>query len=134
MRTHSATLVEQSELVSHELIRVAVLWLEQWYEGLEDASRLFFGEHNTEKMFEVLDPLHRMLQKGPEPMRKASFNNAFGRELGDAYEWVLNYRRTKDITNLNQAWDVYYNVFRKISRQLPQLQNLELLFVSPKLD
>lgn len=134
MRIHSATLVEQSELVSHELIRVAVLWLEQWYEGLEDASRLFFGEHNTEKMFEVLEPLHKMLQKGPETMREASFNNAFGRELADAYEWVLNYRRTKDITNLNQAWDVYYNVFRRISRQLPQLQSLELLFVSPKLE
>lgn len=134
MRIHSPTLVEQSELVSHELIRVAVLWLEQWYEGLEDASRLFFGEHNTEKMFEVLEPLHKMLQKGPETMREASFNNAFGRELADAYEWVLNYRRTKDITNLNQAWDVYYNVFRRISRQLPQLQSLELLFVSPKLE
>lgn len=134
MRIHSATLVEQSELVSHELIRVAVLWLEQWYEGLEDASRLFFGEHNTEKMFEVLEPLHKMLQKGPETMREASFNNAFGRELADAYEWVLNYRRTKDITNLNQAWDVYYNVFRRINRQLPQLQSLELLFVSPRLE
>lgn len=134
MRIHSPTLVEQSELVSHELIRVAVLWLEQWYEGLEDASRLFFGEHNTEKMFDVLDPLHKMLQKGPETMREASFNNAFGRELADAYEWVLNYRRTKDITNLNQAWDVYYNVFRRIGRQLPQLQSLELLFVSPKLE
>lgn len=134
MRIHSATLVEQSELVSHELIRVAVLWLEQWYEGLEDASRLFFGEHNTEKMFDVLDPLHKMLQKGPETMREASFNNAFGRELADAYEWVLNYRRTKDITNLNQAWDVYYNVFRRIGRQLPQLLSLELLFVSPKLE
>lgn len=134
MRIHSPVLVEQSELVSHELIRVAVLWLEQWYEGLEDASKLFFGEHNTEKMFEVLEPLHKMLQKGPETMREVSFNNAFGRELADAYEWVLNYRRTKDITNLNQAWDVYYNVFRRISKQLPQLQSLELQFVSPKLE
>lgn len=134
MRIHSATLVEQSELVSHELIRVAVLWIEQWYEGLEEASRLFFGEHNTEKMFEVLEPLHKMLQKGPETIREAAFNNAFARELADAYEWVLNYRRTKDITNLNQAWDVYYNVFRRISRQLPQLKSLELLFVSPKLE
>lgn len=133
MCIHSAKLVEQSDLVSNELIRVAVLWSEQWYEGLEDASRLFFGEHNTEKMFEVLEPLHNMLQKGPETMREASFNNSFGRELADAYEWVLNYRRTKDITNLNQAWDVYYNVFRRISRQLPQLQSLELQFVSPKL-
>ena len=58
--------------MSHELIRVAVLWLEQWYEGLDDASRLFLGEHNTEKMFEVLDPLHKMLKKGPETMREAS--------------------------------------------------------------
>jgi FKBP12-rapamycin complex-associated protein len=134
MRAHSANLVDQAELVSHELIRVAVLWLEQWYEGLEDASRLFFGEHNTDKMFDVLEPLHQMLQKGPETMREQSFTSAFGRELADAYEWVLNYRRTKDITNLNQAWDIYYSVFRRISRQLPQLQSLELQYVSPKLE
>lgn len=134
MRLHSPTLVQQSELVSHELIRVAVLWLEQWYEGLEDALRLFFGEHNTEKMYEVLEPLHRMIQTGPQTIREALFASAFSRELADAYEWVLNYRRTKDISNLNQAWDVYYSVFRRISKQLQQLQTLELEFVSPLLE
>lgn len=134
MRLHSPVLVDQSELVSHELIRVAVLWHEQWHEGLEDASRLFFGEHNPDKMFEVLEPLHQMLQKGPETLRESSFANAFGRELADAYEWVLNFRRTKDITNLNQAWDIYYNIFRRISKQLPQLLSLELQYVSPKLE
>ena len=30
-------------------------------------------------------------------MREASFNNAFGRELADAYEWVLNFRRQKTL-------------------------------------
>ncbi|KAG5419194.1 TOR1 [Candida metapsilosis] len=134
MRFHSASLVDQAEIVSTELIRVAVLWHEQWYEGLEDASRLFFGERNTSKMYEVLEPLHRMLQKGPETMREQAFANAFGRELADAFEWVLNFRRTKDMTNLNQAWDIYYNVFRRITRQLPQLVTLELQFVSPLLD
>lgn len=79
MRFHSASLVDQAEIVSTELIRVAVLWHEQWYEGLEDASRLFFGERNTSKMYEVLEPLHRMLQKGPETMREQAFANAFGR-------------------------------------------------------
>ncbi|KAI0461879.1 hypothetical protein LJB42_004483 [Komagataella kurtzmanii] len=133
MRIHSPTLVEQSELVSEELIRVAVLWYELWYEGLEDASRLFFGEHNTEKMFLVLEPLHKLLDKGPETLREISFQNAFGRELNDAFNWVLNYRNTKDIANLNQAWDIYYNVFRRINRQLPQLKTLELQYVSPKL-
>ena len=40
MREHSPGLVEQAELVSQELIRVAVLWHELWHEGLEEASRL----------------------------------------------------------------------------------------------
>lgn len=133
MRIHSPVLVEQAELVSHELIRVAVLWHELWYEGLEDASRQFFGEHNTEKMFETLEPLHELLAKGPETLKEIAFQNSFGRDLNDAYQWIMNYKRTKDISNLNQAWDTYYNVFRRISRQLPQLQALELQQVSPKL-
>lgn len=41
LREHSPTLVEQANLVSHELIRVAVLWHELWHEGLEEASRLY---------------------------------------------------------------------------------------------
>lgn len=40
MREHSPKLVQQADLVSHELIRVAVLWHELWHEGLEEASRL----------------------------------------------------------------------------------------------
>ncbi|CUS21363.1 LAQU0S03e00848g1_1 [Lachancea quebecensis] len=133
MRIHSSILVDHAEIVSHELIRVAVLWHELWYEGLEDASRQFFGEHNTERMFATLEPLHEMLKRGPATLREISFQNSFGRDLNDAYEWVMNYKRNKDITNLNQAWDIYYNVFRRISRQLPQLQTLELQHVSPKL-
>lgn len=40
MREHSSALVQQAIMVSEELIRVAILWHEQWHEGLEDASRL----------------------------------------------------------------------------------------------
>ena len=36
----------QAMLVSEELIRVAILWHELWHEGLEEASRLYFGERN----------------------------------------------------------------------------------------
>lgn len=133
MRVHSAVLVEQAELVSFELIRVAVLWHEQWHEGLEDASRFYFGEHNIEKMFATLEPLHAMLDKGPETLREVSFQTAFARDLHDAYSWIQSYKRTNDVAHLNQAWDIYYNVFRRISRQLPQPQPLELQYVSPKL-
>lgn len=35
-----------------------------WHEGLEEASRLYFGEHNIEGMLKVLEPLHEMLEEG----------------------------------------------------------------------
>jgi phosphatidylinositol kinase/protein kinase (PI-3 family) len=43
LRKHSATLVEQAQMVSQELVRVAILWNEMWHEGLEDASRFHFA-------------------------------------------------------------------------------------------
>lgn len=136
MRAHdqtSALLVSQAEMVSQELIRVAVLWHEQWHEGLEDASRCFFVEHNIPKMFSTLEPLHAMLEKGPTTLREISFQTAFGRDLHDAYGWAQNFKRTNDMSHLNQAWDIYYSVFRRISRQLPQLLSLDLQYVSPTL-
>lgn len=133
MRMHSSVLVDQAELVSHELIRIAVLWNELWYEGLENASRQYFGEHNIEKMFATLEPLHELLNNGPETLREISFQNHLGRDLMEAYKWVTKYKITYDNSNLNQAWDIYYNVFRKISKQVSQLETLELQHVSPKL-
>ncbi|KAL1876357.1 hypothetical protein VTK73DRAFT_9536 [Phialemonium thermophilum] len=133
MRQHSAKLVEQADIVSHELIRVAVLWHEQWHEGLEEASRLYFGDHNIEGMFKTLEPLHEQLERGPETLREVSFAQAFGRELTEAREWCKQYESTQDVNDLNQAWDLYYQVFRRISRQLVQMTSLELTYCSPKL-
>ncbi|KAJ3318282.1 phosphatidylinositol kinase- protein kinase tor1, partial [Blyttiomyces sp. JEL0837] len=133
MRLHSALLVEQALLVSQELIRVAILWHEMWHEGLEEASRLYFGDQNVEGMFATLEPLHNMLERGPETLREISFNQAFGRDLQEALDWCKKYKRTQNLNDLNQAWDLYYHVFRRINKQLPPLTTLELQYVSPKL-
>jgi FKBP12-rapamycin complex-associated protein len=133
MRAHSSKLVDQADMVSNELIRVSVLWHEMWYEALEDASRAYFNDHDVEKMFTILDPLNEMLQKGPTTIREISFTNAFGKDINDANGWLHQFKRTKDVTYINQAWDLYYTVFRRISKQLPLLQNLDLQHVSPKL-
>lgn len=133
MRQHSANLVAQADVVSHELIRVAVLWHEQWHEGLEEASRLYFGDQNIEGMFQTLEPLHSLLERGPETLREISFAQAFGRDLREAREWCHQYETSRDLNDLNQAWDLYYQVFRRISRQLPQVTTLDLTYCSPKL-
>ncbi|KAG0044728.1 phosphatidylinositol kinase- protein kinase tor1 [Gryganskiella cystojenkinii] len=133
MRVHSPLLVEQALLVSQELIRVAILWHEMWHEGLEEASRLYFGDRNINGMLAQLEPLHLMLQRGPETLREISFNQAFGRDLKEAQECCIRYGQSQDINDLNQAWDIYYQVFRRIAKQLPQLSTLDLPYVSPQL-
>ncbi|EGC32838.1 protein kinase, atypical group [Dictyostelium purpureum] len=133
MRKHSATLVDQALPVSQELVRTAILWLEMWYEGLEEASRQYFGDHNPEAMLATLAPLHQILEKGPETTSETSFLQAFGRDLQEALEWSKKYEKTRKEGDLNQAWDLYYQVFRRIYKQLPQMSSLELQYVSPKL-
>jgi serine/threonine-protein kinase mTOR len=54
MKEHSHTLVQQAVLVSDELIRISILWHERWHEGLEEASRQYFGERNTAGMIQEI--------------------------------------------------------------------------------
>merc|ERR1719357_2056716 len=133
MKEHSESLVNQAVMVSDELIRVAILWHEQWHEGLEEASRLFFGERDVAGMFATLEPLHAMMDKGPQTLKETSFSQSYGNDLNEAQKWCKRYKVSNNIRDLNQAWDLYYHVFRRISRQLPQLTQLELQYVSPKL-
>eukprot|EP01122_Echinamoeba_exundans_P010671 TRINITY_DN4046_c0_g1_i4.p1 TRINITY_DN4046_c0_g1~~TRINITY_DN4046_c0_g1_i4.p1 ORF type:complete len:2948 (+),score=528.09 TRINITY_DN4046_c0_g1_i4:172-9015(+) len=133
MRQHSSPLVDQALLVSRELIRVAILWPEMWYEGLEDASRLYFGERNVDGMLATLAPLHKSLEAGAETPSEASFQSAFGRELGEAHEWCKKYMLSRNDADINRAWDLYYHVFRRINKQLPVMTTLELKNVSPLL-
>ncbi|XP_020086675.1 serine/threonine-protein kinase TOR isoform X1 [Ananas comosus] len=133
IRQHSGVLVDQAQLVSKELIRVAILWHEMWHEALEEASRLYFGEHKIDGMLATLEPLHAMLEEGPETLKETSFIQTYGRELLEARECCLKYRSTGKDAELTQAWDLYYHVFRRIDKQLPSLTTLDLQTVSPEL-
>lgn len=133
MRAHSATLVDQALLVGQELIRVAILWEEMWHEALEEASKLYFGEHNIPAMFGVLEPLHELVEKGSKSSCETLFIQSYGHELKEARELGVRYKQTGNSNDLNAAWDLYYQVFRRINKTLPQLKGLELKNVSPKL-
>ncbi|XP_047975858.1 serine/threonine-protein kinase TOR-like isoform X1 [Salvia hispanica] len=137
VRQHSGILVDEAQLVSTELIRVAILWHEMWHEALEEASRLYFGEHNIEGMLNVLEPLHNMLEEGAarnnSTIKEKAFIQAYRHELLEAYECCMRYRRTGNDADLTQAWDLYYHVFRRIDKQLQTLTTLDLQSVSPEL-
>ena len=91
---------------------------------------------NTDGMIETLYPLHMMMgdvADGTATLREVAFHQSFGRELQEAFEWVLRFQRTRDENNLHQAWDIYYTVFRRIGKMNAQLTKLELLDTAPKL-
>ncbi|XP_061978009.1 serine/threonine-protein kinase TOR isoform X1 [Populus nigra] len=137
VRKHSGVLVDQAQLVSTELIRVAILWHEMWHEGLEEASRLYFGEHNIEGMLKVLEPLHKMLEEGAVKenitIKERAFIEAYQHELLEAWDCCMKYKRTVKEAELTQAWDLYYHVFRRIDKQLQAMTTLDLQSVSPEL-
>ena len=115
-------------VVSQELIRVAILWHEMWHEGLEEASRLYFTDHNPDGMIAHLEPLHELLEKvsyifnsqrpyltcfcvkGPRTARETSFAQVFGRDLHEAHEACKRYRRNGEARDLERAWEIYYGV------------------------
>ncbi|KAF9437779.1 phosphatidylinositol kinase- protein kinase tor1 [Entomortierella beljakovae] len=135
MRLHSPTLVDQASMVSQELLRVAILWHEMWEDGLEEALTLNSqgGRNNIEIILDVLEPLHQMILKRPETHHEASFAKAFGRELKEAYDCCARFRQKKDVNELNQAWDIYLQIYQRI-KKLPKLSTLELPYVSPQLE
>ncbi|KAK2968905.1 hypothetical protein RJ640_018597, partial [Escallonia rubra] len=130
VRQHSGVLVNQAQLVSKELVRVAILWLESWHDELEEASRYYFGEHNIEGMLKALEPMHEMLEEGvmrnDTTLKEQAFIQAYHHELLEAYECCMKYKRTGKEAELTQAWDLYYHVFRRIDKQLASLTTLDL--------
>ncbi|KAJ6985134.1 hypothetical protein NC653_023190 [Populus alba x Populus x berolinensis] len=120
VRQHSGVLVDQAQLVSSELVRVAILWHEKWHEGLEEASRLYFGEHNIEGMLKALEPLHKMLEEGAMKenitIKERAFIEAYRHELLEAWECCMKYKRTLKEAELTQS----------VSPELVECRDLEL--------
>lgn len=53
---------------------------------------------------------------------------AYGRDLMEAQDWCRKYMRSGNVKDLTQAWDLYYHVFRRISKQLPQVDETMRLY------
>lgn len=133
IRADHPQLVDQVLLITNELIRVSVSWGEIWLEGLEEASKRFFGDKNVSGMFSVLNFLHSTLERGPETHLEHSFYRLYQKQLKEARDWCTQYQKTLNIVDLNQAWDLYYVVFRDLSKSLSGLSTVDLGQASPKL-
>jgi serine/threonine-protein kinase mTOR len=162
MRKNDYQLVEEAEMVSRELMRVAISPHEFWHEGLERAAQLYIGDKDIDGMIEVLLELHESMNKifnssrgathtdtdadfaevtpitasdvdTQTSLRDISFRHSYGRNLQMAGEWLGRFCQTREVVFLHQAWDLYQKVFKQISGQIKDFLKLELRHVSPAL-
>ena len=53
--------------------------------------------------------------------------------LQEAFDWCTKYRASGRSADLQQAWDLYYHVFRRLFRQIQARTTLDLNHVAPAL-
>ncbi len=134
MKLHSPLLVEQALLVGQELIGASVVLHEQWLEGLEDAAGFFYTSENIPAFLKRLAPLHAELTQCKfETRHQVAFQQDFGADLQEALALCENYRASRDIVDLNDAWECYARVYYKLKKRIPKLRKLNLQHVSPAL-
>jgi len=60
-------------MISDELIRCAIVLAEIWYEAIEEASRIYFGQNDAKAMMNYLAPYHKIMENKAETMNEISF-------------------------------------------------------------
>eukprot|EP00727_Mastigamoeba_balamuthi_P014068 m51a1_g9284 putative phosphatidylinositol kinase tor2 (2481) ;mRNA; r:2709-12776 len=133
IRATAGALVDQAVLISHEFVHLAVVWHEMWFVGINEASRLCYEEHNMEGMMAVLNPLYSYLDKGAESPLEESFQQNFGQDLQVARRWIKQHQRTRDFTDLQHGWDIFYNVFGALEKLMKNMTTIEVKQAAPKL-
>ena len=133
MMEHSSTLMIQALEMCSELIRSAILLNEQWYETIDEATRICYSTDNVHGAVKLLLELHEQMATPPETMSEIAFHQMYGSSLKQAESWLKRFKETSNELDLNQAWEIYYYVCRAVCDKVFEMQSLELRNVSPKL-
>ena len=118
MRRRFDALVQQAHLVASELIRTAALWSEQWQDALTEACSMYVARDDVAGMIATLEPFHRMTRGPPQTLAEVTFQQAFGRQLEDAWRCVQRYRRGGSRADLDAAWVLYKQCYDRIVAKL----------------
>ena len=120
-------------MISDELIRCAIVLAEIWNEAIEEASRIYFGQNDAKAMINYLAPYHKIMEAQPETMNEISFYQGYASDLQEAESWTKRFIITNNQSDMNQSWDLYLSVFRRISVKQKEVQFYEIKNVAPKL-
>jgi FKBP12-rapamycin complex-associated protein len=149
IRSNDRSLVDEAKVMSRELMKVAITPHEFWQQGLEKPAQLL-KEQEIKSMVEKLLELHASMDEktvgfqkddeegftssvgriGWENIRDISFRHCYGRDISDAYRWLVSFQRSNNLFDLHQAWDIYRKIHARISQQLKSMKKIDLGHIS----
>ena len=131
MKNHKH-LIEECGMFIDELNKCAMLLHEEWYETIEDVSKLFQnGDYFS--MVEHMKRLHQKLNHHFDNMYEINFFQTYGNVLKEAEENIREYLEKHNDEFIKQAWEIYHMIYRDISENFKNFESISLEYVSPKL-
>ena len=67
-------------------------------------------------MISFLEPLYESLKEEPKTMNEVAFYQGYKSDLLEAWEWCQLYTESKESIDLNQAWEIYFAIFKRLSK------------------
>eukprot|EP00055_Hartaetosiga_balthica_P013374 m.68538 g.68538 ORF g.68538 m.68538 type:complete len:2576 (-) comp8246_c0_seq1:359-8086(-) len=125
-------IVMEVTLVTDELIRVSGLWQELWHSALTNASKAYFDEDDPVTMVNILKTIHKQTATPTTP-REIAFIQTLGTKIAKAKLHLDRYINSNVEFDISNAWSIYYDVFKVISKMLPKTRDLNLSSAAPSL-
>ncbi|KAJ1859708.1 phosphatidylinositol kinase- protein kinase tor1, partial [Coemansia sp. RSA 989] len=123
-------LVEETEVVSRELIRITFLFPELWINAIIYVNGVYESKDGYNDIIRTITPIYKLLFK-PETLREYHFVQKFGKALTKAYDMLTQYFTSKNDQKLKLAIDQYRYIYHCIREQYPRLSELNLMDTSP---
>eukprot|EP01061_Rhynchopus_euleeides_P009361 TRINITY_DN18528_c0_g1_i1.p1 TRINITY_DN18528_c0_g1~~TRINITY_DN18528_c0_g1_i1.p1 ORF type:complete len:1868 (+),score=753.67 TRINITY_DN18528_c0_g1_i1:688-5604(+) len=131
IRDKQPRLASEVELLTHELVRVAVTWHEKWCESLMEANRQWMQGHG-DAVINILAPLHSEVANPTSEMEE-EFLKTHTKELASAKNAWTSWRSTRREADMTRAWEIYGHIYGRLSRYLQQQKQVFLKSASPPL-
>ena len=125
-------LVNECEMFINEINKCAMLLHEEWFEALENASKMYFTK-DYQGMMKYLYKLHEKEKLKPQNMYEVHFYQRYGSEINEAEYYLNDFIKNNNLTSLNQAWDIYLNIYSGINEDYENFETISLEYVSSEL-
>ncbi|KAJ2825259.1 phosphatidylinositol kinase- protein kinase tor1, partial [Coemansia erecta] len=129
-------LVEETELVSRELIRITLLFPELWMKAITDVDAYYKTGQSISELMRILQSLYKRMYN-PETLREYHFVQVYGKDLAAAYDVMKQFYDSHDRKRsrplLKRALEMYTYIHNSIYAQFKKTRNLELKDTAPAL-